>query len=483
MYDYFVNKDESFIAELEKKLKRNHARQMGHMENFFGAYQRQELYKSFAVLAKFNQKINDEKLLFHAIRPILLKYPILATTIVNQDVPITVGPRPNDYIMVKDQIKFGDLFLELSDEIKNQKDEEFYNSINQIILEYGDGALQWKLAIIDDYTLVLIVNHVVSDGTSAKFFFQDLEEQLNKYQATTVDHSPAITPKTLIFDYEKDLDQLGKFPPPIEVMVDYRPTFSFVASYFANQWVVKHLCPSFKPTPNVKMLYRKINISGKQLSQIKQSLRNNEVDKRITITPYIAAALLNAEHKVKLYGDNYRYTTFNLAVDTRTYLPPDANMDEFKYGFCNSAFNKWFYKVQEFSWDNIRYFNNYFKQAVADKTPLYLAGLVILNPFTKNKNMDQVVVDFNKNRLRTNVFLSNVGLVESKGEHYKIIDAVFTQNFRGNFYECSMNVIGTKQGGINIVLSIPETVTYNEDKLDEFVHTFHRNLISECDDE
>lgn len=481
MYEFFVNKDQNFITALEEKLQRNHARQMGHMENFFGAYQREKLYKSFAIVVKFNQKIDDPKLLFHSIRPILLKYPILATTIVEQDIPLTVGPRPNDYMMVKDQIKFGDLFLDLGEGLGELQDEELYKTINDTVLQYGNDALQWKLTIIDQNRLVLIVNHVVSDGTSAKYFFQDLEEQFNNYQDRDIDALTPVTLDTVIFDYKKDLDKLGKFPPPIETKVDYRPPISFVASHFANQWIVKHLCPSFKPTPNVRIIYKKINISGTQLTQIKQSLRKNEIDKRITVTPYLAAAFLSAEHKVRLYGDNYRYTTFNLAVDTRSYLPSDVNKDEFRYGFCNSTFNNWYHKVTEFSWDNIRYFNSYFKQVIADKIPLYFAGLVILNPFMKNKNMDQVIVNFNKNRLRTNVFLSNVGFLESKGTNFKIVDAVFTQNFGGSFYECSMNAIGTKEGGINIIFSIPETVTYTQDKLNEFLDAFIQNVVSECE--
>lgn len=476
MFQYIVNKDEKSISDLEYKLKKQHARQQGHVENYFALFQRQKLYKTFSVLCTFNQKVNDLNLLFHSLRPILLKHPILASTLIAQDVPESVKPRPNDFIKVKSQVKFGELIYE-SSKFNGLENEELYSAINEIVISYGHDNLHWRLVIVDDHTLAFIGNHVCSDGIAGKYFFQDLEEQFNKYTPTTETN---INCDSIIFDYSKDQDQMGTIPLGADHIIDYTPPLWFIPQHFYNKFMIEKFVPSSPTTTGCPQYYRKIHIPSSRLSKIKQDLIENERDKKITLTPYIQAAWLNAQERAQVYP-GASLTNFLLAVDTRQYLPTTEKLEDYKYGMYNSAMNKFHHPVKQFTWSIVDYFNGYMKKCVKNGTPLYLLGFLTQEKNIKNVNLDEALRESNKKRLRQNTLFSNIGLIDSvNGSSIKIVDCVFTQNFHGNFYDWSINGVATREGGLNIVISVPSTVKFTEEKMNEVCDEFYKNMINEC---
>lgn len=475
MFEYLVEKDEISIKDLEYKLEKHHARQQGHVENYFGMFQRQKLYKSFGVICSFNHKVNDTRLLFDSLRPLLLKYPILASTIVAQDIPETVKPRPNDYIKVKNQIKFSDMMYELP-ESGELRDEELYSAINEIVIPYGEDNLHWRLVIVNDKALAFIGNHVCSDGVTAKNFFQDLEEQFNNYNPSCEE----ITNDSVILDYSKDQNEISPLPKAADAAIDHTPPLWFIPHHLYNKFMIKNFVPGSITTQGCSHYYKKIHIPTSRLIKIKQDLIDNERDKKITLTPYIQAAWLNAQQKTGVYP-GASLTNFLLAVDTRQYLPKDENVDQYKYGLYSSVMEKFYHPVKNFTWLIVDYFNRYMKKCVQNGVPLYLVGFLTQERNIKNINLDQTMREFNKTRMRYNTLFSNIGILQDTEDNdIKIMDCVFTQNFQGGFYDWSVNGVTTKEGGLNIVVSVPVTVKFSKEKFDKVCDEFYRNMINEC---
>ncbi len=475
IFKSMVNQDEKSKKELELKIQNGHARPMGHVENLFGIYQREKIYKSFSIICKYNKVINDEALLFHALRPILVKYPLLSAAIVDQKIEDSVKPRPHDYIKVVDKVQLSDVMYELDKEIKTLKDCELLEALNNIVLPYGDDQLTWRLAIIDDFTLAYISNHVLADGITGKNLFQDLQIQLSKLYGSEI---PSISPNSLLFNYSTDSTMLNHLPDPSDSVIDYAPPYSFIPECLFNRFIIGRFCPNSHASPGVSINYQTIHISASELSKIKQDLIDHEEDKKITLTPYIQAAWLNALYKTQVY--NSKVTNFLLAVDARQYFPQE-NIDQYKYGLNTSATNKYFHNIKDFTWSWVGYLNDYIKWCVNTKRPLFLLGFLTLDKIVGNKNLDVEVRKTQHDKIRTNTLFSNLGVVESnRKEVVDIEDCIFTQHFNGSFYDFSINAITTRKGGLNFVISSPGNASFSKAKFNEAVLAFKENLIGEC---
>lgn len=483
IYKYLVDNDEKSKKELETKILNGHARETGHVENFFAISQRVNLYKSFCVVTKFNKKVSSDKnLLFHAIRPLLLKYPILATTLVEQKIDDSVIPRPHDYIKVLNEIKYKDLFIDVNDtDLQHLNDADLYHALNDIVIPYGKGNLTWQLVVIDDYRLAYIANHILADAIAGKYFFQDLETQFSKLDPSLI-NSQNITNDSIIFDYEADKEHLGKLVDATDNIIDYTPPYWFFPELVMNQFVISKFGSNTPPKCGEPIHYKTIHITAQELAKMKKDLRDNERDKKITLTPYIQAAWLNAQYKTKIF--NSSITNFALPVDTRIYFPGD-DKDKYKYGLNTSLTNKFFFHVKEFTWGWVDYFNTYIKWCLKTKRSLYQPGLVTLEKIYKNKNFDVAVEKGQRARLRTNTLFSNMGLMESNDEIDQengilIQDCTFSQHFNGIFYDFSINAAATQRNGLNLVISVPESAPFTMDQFQEVVDVFKQNLLGEC---
>lgn len=501
-FDYLLQNDEKSIIDLETKLRNKHARKMGHFENFFAIFQRLKTYKTFSVIVSYDSKINDPFLLFNSIKPILLKNPLLLTTIVVNDVPDSIVPRPHDYIKIVNELKFKDLFIaDHEEKVKDLEiDVELFAKLNNISLSYGQNELTWKLAILNDYTLAFISNHVLIDGITAKNFFQDLECELNKVDitTTTTTNKPLINDDSIIFQYSKDFKNLGNLPPSSEdiIIPGKKNSYWSIPEFFINQFIYKTFCFNTPSSPNDKINYHYLHISAKQLSKIKKHLISNEKssmnhDRKFTLTPYIQTAWLNAQEKTEIYplSTTNFFTNFVIAVDSRQYISEitdddgDNTQDLIKYGLNVGAFSKFYSPVTKFTWNWVDYFNKHLKSSLNTQKSLIPIGLLSWNQFTKNSNMDKLMKKWFKTQTRTNTFFSNLGMVDSRvglSFKYQIEDVIFTQNLNGYHYDFTINCASTAQGGLKFVITSPNETSFGYKKFRKCCDAFYDNLVSEC---
>jgi len=506
---HLTHHDEDSINDLKLKLANNHARKMGHMENYFAILQRQDYYKNFTIICKFNIKITEiYHVLFHSLRSIFLQNPILLSTIVTHQVDHNCIPRPHDYIKVIDELTMKDLFIELNDEIKQKtvgNELELYNALNSIKIPYGEGNTTWKLAILDDYTLAYLSNHVLSDGIAGKNFFQDLTTTMNEIVLKSNDSNIKLNVEpmnSIIFNYSNDFKKIGSLVENNEFLVDHSLRYTQLPEFIYNNLIISKMCHNSPQSPNDDINYHHINISSIQLFKIKESLQLHSLHqhRKITLTPYLQTAWLHAQYKTNLYPKTWtNLTNASLAVDTRQYMSLN-DKTRAKYGLNTSAFGHFHYPIRNFNWNYVIWFNNYIKSCVVYKKSLLLCGLLMKENVSKKKNLDKTVVEQMKTRTRKNTLFSNIGLVESEAgdsnhnheDHenpgnpgnpgsFKIMDVLFTQNFNGNFYDFSINSVATIENGLNIIITSPKKCIFSQEKFKECCEFFHKILIEGCE--
>ncbi|CCH41198.1 Alcohol O-acetyltransferase 1 [Wickerhamomyces ciferrii] len=469
--------------QLQDQINNGHARRMGDMENYFGLLQRQKLFKTFAVLVKFNQKINYNDILKKSLRDLFLKYPILACSILDTDYSDLTKPNPiHDYIYTLPKIQLNDILYELPQHIKDSKDdnETLLSKINDIALPYAQGNTLWKLAILDDYTMVYLSNHCLSDGITGKNVIQDLSNLFEQYLKEPIVSSGL---NKDIINYALDKHQMNKLPVPLDSLVSYKPPISYFFEFGYNLMVFKFL--SFKKNVvqrDDKHIYKILNIPANHVSNIKKQLLNHHQsgasDEKLTITPFIETSWLNAQYKAGLFKDTwFGLSDVTIPCDARKYLPSDIDNDEFKFGSNVGASHKFFHPVKKFNLENLKYHNEYSKYLFKTKRYLYDLGMMSLNQIQQFKNLDQLIIDSYIGQPRGNTLISNIGIInDSNNGELKVENCYFAQHSRNvfNFYLC---VSSCKNGGINILITMVENTTSKEN-FEEIVEKFHENLLN-----
>lgn len=464
---------------LQEMTESGHARRMGHIENYFAILQRQGLYKTFAVLARFNTNVNDKALLFNALRPLLLRYPTLAATIVDTDYTGTTIPRPiHDFIKVIDVLRLKDVLYELPEEVKSLKGSDLLKALNDIELPYADGNPLWKLAFLDDHTLVYITNHCLSDGITAKYLLQDLENEFEKLSNETFDTTEDYESKILL-NYNSDKQSLAKLPSPIDSVVSYTPPFWYFGEYIFNLLFIKKFCfSSGTVSPTDKHIYRQVHIPAEELALIKKRLENNSSGKRITLTPLIQAAWLNAQYQSGILTNFTQMSDFSVPCDARQYLPPGVDQNDYKYGANTSGSHKFFYPVKKLTWSVVDYFNSYIKSLFQSRRFLYNLGIITLEFIGQKQNLDKVIKESYIGASRGNTVFSNLGLVhDSNNANYRIQDISFTQSAGSLIFNFAINSVSCAHGGMNLVITMAENAV-PEEKFDIMVAKFEENLLS-----
>lgn len=465
---------------LEEMLEAGHARRMGHIENYFAILQRQKLYKTFSVVARFNTKVNNKALLFHALRPLLLKYSTLAATVVDTDYSDTTIPRPiHDYIKVIDLLRLKDFLYELPEEAKSLKDDDLLRELNNIELPYADGNVLWKLAFLDDNTIVYISNHCLSDGITAKNLLQDLENEFERLASE--DLPDADYDSKILLNYNSDKQQLAKLPPALDTHVKYAPPFWYFPEYLFNFFFIRFLCFNsgvVKPTDQHQ--YKTINLSSNEVSALKQRLKENESDKKITLTPFIQAAWLNAQYNSGIFDNSYfKIADFSIPCNARQYLPSGTDQDQFKYGANTSGAHKFFTPVKKLTWAIVGQYNSYIKYLFQTRRFLYNMGILTMEAIAKTKNLDKIVRESFFGVQRGNTLFSNLGLVQdSNNERYRIQDIKFSQNAGALIFNFSICSVASIAGGMNIVVSMAENAV-PEKSFDLIMENFRHNLLTD----
>lgn len=464
---------------LEYMLSKGHARRLSPAENFFALCQRQQLYKNFSLVVKFKSKVNNKGLLYHALRSVILKNPILATTVVDTDYSDVSVPRPDhDHIKILDQLKFKDLFIDVPEKVSIANDgnkAHLSQVLNDVALPYGHGNGFWKLVVVDDYTLGYISNHIASDGISARYLFQDLQREFALIDTTILPENEEYDNKFLI-DYEKDQDLLPELPQPLDLLVPHKPPLWFLPEFFWNTYMVKKHCYKTNPTAYQPLHYRSIKITPEELSRVKAMTRKQKV----TMTPYIQTAWLFSQHQNGLLKD-WNFTDMFIAVDTRHYIPHAISRDLYKYGLHACSFHTYWRTVKTYSWAKVRQFSAYAKWAVRSKRALYRVGIINSSKLAKKRNMDKFIREKILNSAKGNTMMSNVGYMSSAHGAFEFEDVVFSQHMRGTYFEYCLCGVSTDRGGLNFAINVPKN-DVDEDTLDALIEDFRKNLINGCDE-
>lgn len=463
---------------MDKQVEKGHCRPMGHIENYFAALNRQKLYKSFAFIMKFNHDVS-ESLLYRSLRNIILRYPVLATTIVNtRDYSDLSKPiLPFDSIKVIDELKFGDVIYSLPDEFhKLPGTDEKLLYLSNIELGFGNGKPNWKIAVLDARTLALISNHCMADGINGVNLAKDLVEQFNEL-GTTEHPSESSPDDRYLLKYSDDCGKLPKLPPPIDSLVKYAPPLTYFPEYFVNTLAISKLAyRNANVSRSDQHVMRSFKLSHAQVQQVKV-----KIDGRCTLTPYIETAWLNAQYEFGLFDKSY-LKLFDVIVpgNARAYLPDTADQDQFKYGANTSGIHKFHTPVREWSWSNIDYYNSFIKYCFKTKRFLYNMGILTMKQVYENTNIDKTVLECFLGQPRTNTMISNVGFVgrTAPGEDkFSLADISFAQTPHLLNSSFCLSVVSCELGGMNINVSMVEGAL-SADEFSQLVGLFKSKLLA-----
>lgn len=485
-----MTQPDAAAKEIETRIRNGHARRMGPTENFFSIWQRQKMYKNFALVAHFNKDVKSQKqLLFKALRSILLRYPILLSTVHKTDYSDLSKPRPvHDYIKIHDSLTFDQLFVELPPRFFELPDNaerlKFINT--EVHWPYETDDLLWKLAFIDSKTLVFISNHCLSDGISARNFFDDLITFFNNPENTTDDVlKDEDVGKQHLFNYNRDHEVLPKLPPSLDSIVSYTPTILYGLEYMCNLFVIRKICYQSKKVASRDdtFHYRHINITNEEIENMKKALASQNTKSKLKLTSYIQAMWLRAINEVVTPVTNPILGFHDISVpgDARVFIPPSTDSDVFRYGANACGFHKFFYPVKKVTWGLINQFNEYLQYLHRTRRFLYNMGILCLDVIARNTNMDQSLTQTLMGTPRSGTLMSNIGLYnetsDSDGQGFKINDLFFAQNAGASSLTFCVSIASTKVGGMNAVIAVTEDDISSED-LDCLVSCFKKCLSS-----
>ncbi|KAH3675000.1 hypothetical protein WICPIJ_009386 [Wickerhamomyces pijperi] len=479
---------------LTEKESKGHARQMGKIENYFASLKRQDMFNNFCVISRFESQITNE-LLYLFVKGLIVKYPILMCVTNATDHSKADTPSPRDHIMVKDLIEFTDIVIELPAAImdlyhgsgNNMRNPDLLQRLNDVEIPYGDASLTWRLARLDDHTVVYLSNHCLSDGVSGKNMTISLSEFLstntsstNSADATSVDLNEPL------FQYQTQSTELKHLPPAIDSLVNFTPPLSYLPEFVFNTLVINklsHKHPELSSREQ-KHVYKLVNISSERLSEIKKILSSQS--QRITINSLIHTLWRTAQYQHVLQFNNSFLKLSDTAVpcDARRYVKEQASTtdaaagdaaanskDHLKFGSNVSGVHKYHHPINNLTWNWITYENSLFQGYIQNKRPLYPFGILTSDLITQRKSLDQVLTEASVGVQRQGTLMSNVGLVKGHG----IKDTVFSQNSEMNFSSVCLSIVGTENSGVNIVIAMCEGWTTDE-KFNAMVKYFEELL-------
>lgn len=505
---------------LREMIENGHARPMGSIENIYGIFNRQKLYRNFSMFAEINDFCNERQLRA-ALRNMCLKNPILLHTIVPEIWPFNEKYYLSDeyYCMPRSQHEFIAILpeLDLSDILANKQTQyqqvlekafrefessnfcytsEVYKLIATISIPYVGPS--WRLICLPEKRgtewrkFIFISNHCLCDGRSAANFFHDLKEELN----CNIDNRLTVT---TIFSYERDHYLLPKLPEPLEKRIDFRPPWSYFPKYLVWEPIVNHFkfssnCATSRLDESFDgktLLTEIINIDVQVLEKVRQLIKAN-VHEGGTITPFLEICWLISLHKWGAFsGKSWTkcLTDVFVPVDVRNLLPDDDDIRKsYRYG-CNVAaieLNPWISQLDveknsdEF-WALVSQNQYKITSLLQKKEQLNLIGFNTLDIVEKNFNLDRELCVHTLNKPRQGTLLSNLGIFPQNSQErdkYSLENLIFGQ-FQGSFRESfSMCVCSTDRKGMNIVLTTTSDLIPNSKSWEDLCSTF-KSIISE----
>ncbi|QLG70432.1 hypothetical protein HG535_0A03710 [Zygotorulaspora mrakii] len=502
----------------QELIDRGHARRMSILEDYFAVMERQRLYKNFNLYGQFNQPFTKTQLAT-ALRPILLKYPILATAIIPKQFPdyepfytskkYYDRPYPIcDYIKPAQKVTLQDILLNEQVEHKDTVDtiltkfiEYDYQYTGEVVELIGsfffpefDGSTpNWRILCLPlpgekdtgKYSqLVFISNHCLSDGISAVNFLQDLAKAMANARPSKDTND---TPLTII-DYSQDYKDMAKLPPPITKYVEHRSSLVDLLKLVMSNFVKNHLTYKSDAEITARLLplnpqryHILLNFNPAQISSLKEVVKRN-VHRTCTITPFLEACFLVALHRYgKIFRKNWTEWGFDVAVaiNTRKFLPEDDELkDIYKYGSSIGGFHYTHlissfdieYNEKEKFWKLVEY---YFGLLSNHHDALVGLGILMSDQVCQSQNIDNMLCNDYLNQKRGGLLLSNVGYhPQNTDSSPHIRDLVFSQTAGALKFTFGMNAIATNGNGLNIDLNIAKSAISGKDEWLVFCREF-----------
>ncbi|ODV97884.1 hypothetical protein PACTADRAFT_31304 [Pachysolen tannophilus NRRL Y-2460] len=469
-------------------------RELSYYEKFFYERRINDFYSNFFVSATYCNKTGKDfkKLLIHAVKNLILKYPALYTNVHQDSDNLDIYFKPVDSINLKNLIDFEN-YENLLDSDKNLNESIVYDIV-KFKFDYGQANLPlWKLKIINDYTVIFYCDHLLFDGTSGSNFHMKLLEELNliSFQADAeydVDNNDF---DIVLFNSRIEKNYLKPIPKSIydhfylensesvytrlvpawlqEIFQKSFEYFSIGSTNINGQDFIKapFIDPKYLTKPgDFEYDIKIINIPVKVLKLVLKSTREKNVSltSLIIYISLLALAPLTNEKTItaKIPVDlrerldlsdlsdeiNEFDDTFGLFIKLLQLTFPPAKL-KFKLNNISNERNA------KFNWNEIKKINSSLSQSASQDH---------FKTITKFKHVDikENMLQFANKPFISTLQISNLGLIKSKtidenNSNVIITDMLFSQSNGVLGSPFFLNIISTAIGGMNIVLStIPD---------------------------
>ncbi|KAL6946902.1 hypothetical protein ACO0QE_001755 [Hanseniaspora vineae] len=427
-------------------LERGHARQLGHLENYFVSIQRQRLYTNFSFsceLSSFGNKVLPitHASIAKALRYTMFENPLLLTTLIEKYDDKTFYSKPDflntpysddfDYMKVVNNVELKDVlinlqpeyepFIQAANELLNSSNDNGANTqekmmelCNRLIVPYNKPeGLHWRLYWVENSNqFFCFTDHISWDGMSMVNFFKDFCAGLNQSQDAS-----STANNTQIFNYKADHSILRPLPLPAEKMVYYKMRVLGLPRFICSE-IIK-----------AKLVHRNHSASIKQIEVDKNQdngclaknmtdqfiFRNFSIEKineilqkcrslNITITPMLQACWVKALYELGEYENRYWnewFTDIVITSSAREYVDSSSSLKKFdekdyKIGSLMAG-SSYPYLIHEIMQKNVldlsKSYNSTF--VMAKEKGHYIEGLgVFMQPFLYDKqNLDKVQLE------------------------------------------------------------------------------------------
>lgn len=452
-------------------LEKGHARQLGHLENYFVSCQRQRLYLNFSVSCDLTASAHPcggktPAITFTSIAE-ALKYtvfenPLLLTTLVEKYDDKDFYSKPEflntpykddfDYMKIVDKLDLKDVLINLQPEYEpfvqaayellngaseksSNTEEKMMELCNRLVIPYNKpDSLHWRLFWIENTNkFYCFTDHISWDGMSMVNFFKDFCAGLNQSQNTSFT-SDSLN-NTQIFNYKADHLDLRPLPLPAEKMVYYKMRALGLPRFICSEIIkaklvhrnhsakihqieVDQTLDSGCLAKNMSDQFIFRNLSIEKINRILQKCRSLN----ITITPMLQACWVKALLEMGEYENRYWnewFTDIVVTSSAREYVDSSSCLSKFdekdyKIGSLMAG-SSYPYLIYEIMQKNVLELSKSYHQTfiMAKEKGHYIEGLgVFMQPFLYDKqNLDKIQLDRHifPGSCKSGVMIGNLG--------------------------------------------------------------------------
>ncbi|EMG50508.1 hypothetical protein SBY92_000185 [Candida maltosa Xu316] len=473
------------------------------VEDFFRSRTASGNFRNFLVTGTYNNSLTqDFNLFFKALRKTILDYHILATNVQFDKTAKKFAFVPLKSLRLKDVLVVQDEGKWITDGRINEQYMKFCNG-TQFPL-YEESPL-FKLVLVGDKYLSVILEHTIADGVVANYFHEIFLENLAHCESVDdkefIDKYGPIPDQidlqnTTVFNFEKDKQYIrNSLPPPIDyfledIDLDYSygdPNFQekIFPKQHPNKWKGR-----FNTVDRHDIGSKLINFTPQETKQILASCKRYGV----SLTPYIE--IIHALTMQPVFGDE-EYTTHRTAMTLRRHLTPELAPEPYKkilsdpkykiFGtMAHMGFAQNFPPIKEFSWELVQKVSTDLANAVKNKRALNQLKYWKDNGDSLHKTNDAFFQANTGKPKADAVKISNLGFIKvpeypvaNSDKKWTITDMIFSQDMAPYASEFMLSVVSTPLGGMNFVESFYDYSFDDGDweNFDHFIVQLRENML------